>query len=157
MAQQFVDPDRTDVRLHPIGVVRTGYDRPGVTPPQATENPDEPGRVVLDERFVEGLDGLARHRYAWLLTWLHAQTDEEAYEMRVVPRGLEGTGQTRGVFATRTPNRPNRLGLSLVKLLDVTGNVIRFEGVDLVDGTPVLDIKPWSQGSDTPPPLLAGE
>jgi tRNA-Thr(GGU) m(6)t(6)A37 methyltransferase TsaA len=141
-----------DIRLAPIGVVRTGYDRPAVTPPQSSENADEPAELVLREDFA---DGLGAHRYAWLLTWLHDQTDEEANEMRVVPRGLEGTGQTRGVFATRTPNRPNRLGLSLVRILAVEGNVIRFAGVDLVDGTPVLDVKPWSQSSDTPPPLLA--
>ncbi len=140
------------IQMSPIGHVETGYAQPAVTPPQATENFAEPGRVVLDARFAEGLDGLAQSRYAWLLTWLHAQDDADTAPLRVVPRGLDGTGQTRGVYATRTPNRHNRIGLSLVKVESVRGNVVEFRGVDLVNGTPVLDIKPWSRGADIPPP-----
>ncbi len=143
------------IGMSPIGHVETGYPRPEVTPPQATENYGEPGRVVLDERFADGLDGLAQSRYVWLLTWLHAQDDADTAPLRVVPRGLEGTGQTRGVYATRTPNRHNRIGLSLVQVLAVRGNVVEFRGVDLVNGTPVLDIKPWSRGADVPPPERA--
>jgi tRNA-Thr(GGU) m(6)t(6)A37 methyltransferase TsaA len=95
--------------------------------------------------------GLDEQPYIWLLTWLHAQNDDQTRPLHAVPRSLEGTGQTRGVFATRTPNRHNRIGLSLVRVLSVSGNVVHFEGVDLVNGTPVLDIKPWSRGADTPP------
>jgi tRNA-Thr(GGU) m(6)t(6)A37 methyltransferase TsaA len=143
------------IQMSPIGHVVTGYERPEVTPPQATENFTEPGRVVVYDRFADGLDGLADARYAWLLTWLHAQDDRDTEPLRVVPRGLEGTGETRGVYATRTPNRHNRIGLSLVQVESVRGNVVEFRGVDLVDGTPVLDIKPWSRGADIPPPERA--
>lgn len=139
------------ITMTPIGYVVTGYAAVTDVPSQATENFGEPGRVEVLERYAGGLDGLAAHRYAWLLTWLHAQSDEDASHLRVVPRSLEGTGQTRGVFATRSPNRVNRLGLSLVHIVGIEGNVVHFTGVDLVGGTPVLDIKPWWRDTDTPP------
>lgn len=153
MAQQPTTPDKQHptIEMVPIGYVVTDYDRPEITPPQATENATAAGQVVLDERYTEGLIGLTEDRYVWLLTWLHAQDERQTTPLHVVPRGLEGTGQTRGVYATRTPNRRNRLGLSLVRIRKIAGNVVHFEGVDLVSGTPVLDIKPWSRGCDTPP------
>jgi tRNA-Thr(GGU) m(6)t(6)A37 methyltransferase TsaA len=132
-----------DVRLVAIGRVETGYPSVVETPPQAPENAAEPGRVVVFDEYREGLDGLEEYPYVWLLSWLHGQSAEEAGQLRVVPRGLTGTGQTRGVFATRAPNRPSPLGMSLVRLVRVDGNVVHFEGVDLADGTPILDIKPW--------------
>jgi tRNA-Thr(GGU) m(6)t(6)A37 methyltransferase TsaA len=130
--------------------VVTAYTRPEDAPPQATENADEAGQVVVYEPYREGLYGLAEHRYVWLLTWLHSQPEEQTTHMRVVPRGLERTGETRGVFATRSPHRHNRLGMSLVRLVGIEDGVVHFRGVDLVDGTPVLDIKPWWRGTDCP-------
>ena len=62
------------------------------------------------------------------------------------------TGEVQGVFASRAPHRPNSIGLSLVELVDIDGTVITFRGVDLVDGTPVLDIKPWFADCDLPLP-----
>jgi len=67
-----------------------------------------------------------------------------------VPRATEATGEIQGVFASRFPLRPNPIGLHLVRLLAVTGPVVAFAGVDLVDGTPVLDIKPWFADCDLP-------
>lgn len=139
------------VPLSPIGYVETGYAHSGQTPPQSTLAYGEQGRVVLFERFAEGLRGLAAPQHVWLLTWLHDQSVEQSAPLQVVPRGWEGTGRTTGVFSTRAPHRHNRLGLSLVRLRAVEGNVVCFDGVDLVDGTPVLDIKPWSSTSDLPP------
>ncbi|MCT2590996.1 tRNA (N6-threonylcarbamoyladenosine(37)-N6)-methyltransferase TrmO [Streptomyces sp. N2-109] len=139
------------VSMSPIGYVETGYALPRDAPPQATMAYGDQGRAVVFERFAEGLAGLSAARHVWLLTWLHQQTDEETTPLRVVPRAWEGSGRTTGVYATRTPNRHNRIGLSLVRVSAVEDNIVYFYGVDLADGTPVLDIKPWSPGSDTPP------
>jgi tRNA-Thr(GGU) m(6)t(6)A37 methyltransferase TsaA len=139
------------VELFPIGYVVTGYTRPGDTPPQAAENFQERGHLVVYEQYSDGLLGLENHPHIWLLTWLHSQREEQTTRLHVVPRGMEQTGQLRGVFATRSPNRHNRLGLSLVRVVEIVGNIINFHGVDLVSGTPVLDIKPWSTGIDIPP------
>jgi tRNA (Thr-GGU) A37 N-methylase len=68
----------------------------------------------------------------------------------VTPFLLRGTGKRVGVFATRYPRRPNPLGLSVVRVLGVESNVLHFAGVDLLDGTPVLDIKPWERHLDVP-------
>jgi tRNA-Thr(GGU) m(6)t(6)A37 methyltransferase TsaA len=139
------------VQLSPIGYVVSEFAEPQDAPPQATEAYDQRGQVILYERFAAGLDGLQGQRYVWLLTWLHAQPEEATTEMLVVPRSMEATGGRTGVYATRSPHRHNRLGLSLVRVVGVSGNVLDFYGVDLVNGTPVLDIKPWYAGTDTPP------
>ncbi|MDH2428031.1 tRNA (N6-threonylcarbamoyladenosine(37)-N6)-methyltransferase TrmO [Sphaerisporangium sp. TRM90804] len=143
--------DLPPVQVQPIGYVVTGYDRPEVAPPQATENFGERASLVVYERYADGLSGLENCPHIWLVTWLHSQREDEAAELRCVPRGLTGTGERRGVFSTRSPNRPSRLGMSLVRVAEIDGNVIHFYGVDLVDGTPVLDIKPWVRGTDVPP------
>jgi tRNA-Thr(GGU) m(6)t(6)A37 methyltransferase TsaA len=139
------------IELTPIGHVATRYATADGVPSQSTENAGESGRVVVYGRFRDGLDGLDAFPYVWLLTWLHAQADEDTADLRVVPRALEATGGTRGVFSTRSPHRVNRLGLSLVRVVRVEDGTVHFTGVDLVDGTPVLDIKPWFAGTDSPP------
>ncbi|MFL6163357.1 MAG: tRNA (N6-threonylcarbamoyladenosine(37)-N6)-methyltransferase TrmO [Jatrophihabitantaceae bacterium] len=143
--------DHPPVQLRPIGYVLTGFTDPAEAPPQATEAFAEAGQVVLYDRFAEGLTGLPGQRYVWLISWLHAQPEEQTTEMLVVPRSMEATGGRTGVYATRSPHRHNRLGLSLVRVRKVAGNVIDFDGVDLVSGTPVLDIKPYGRGTDSPP------
>ncbi|MEY9928647.1 tRNA-Thr(GGU) m(6)t(6)A37 methyltransferase TsaA [Catenulispora sp. GP43] len=145
-------PD-TEIAMTPIGYVQTRYLRVQDAPPQATMAYGERGRIVVFDDFVAGLDGLRAGQYVWLLTWLHDQTDEEAAPLRCVPRGWSDSGRTTGVYATRTPNRHNRIGMSLVRLGGIGEGALLFEGVDLVHGTPVLDIKPYSTESDTPPEL----
>src|SRR5688500_17717700 len=109
-------------------------------PRQASENRRAVGRLVVDESFADGLLGLEQYRHIWLVTWLHEQGGGET-ALRVVPAGVPGDPGLQGVFATRSPRRPNSIGLSLVRLLEVNGSELRFDGVDLLDGTPVLDVK----------------
>lgn len=144
-------PEQPSIQLTPIGYVRTGYTDPAEAPPQAGEARAESGRLVLDDRFAAGLTGLRPGRWIWLISWLHAQPDEHTIELLVVPRSREATGERTGVFATRAPHRPNPVGLSLVRIRAMSGSTLDFDGVDLVDGTPVLDIKPWADGIDRPP------
>jgi tRNA-Thr(GGU) m(6)t(6)A37 methyltransferase TsaA len=150
MVEARHDTSADAVRLQVIGHVRSGRLDPPGTPIQSLRNPDERARVVLRPELAEGLDGLAGFDYAWLLTWLHLGDAAIRPALRVEPFLLRGTGQRIGVFATRYPERPNPLGLSVVRVLGVDRNVLHFAGVDLCDGTPVLDVKPWEQHLDIP-------
>jgi tRNA-Thr(GGU) m(6)t(6)A37 methyltransferase TsaA len=134
-----------------IGRVSTNVRDPAVAPSQASEGRAATGTVLVDADLVDGLLGLDGYRWLWLLTWLHDQPAEPA-PLQLVPRATEATGKVQGVFASRAPSRPNALGLSLVEQLGINGSVITFRGVDLLDGTPVLDIKPWFADCDLPAP-----
>jgi tRNA-Thr(GGU) m(6)t(6)A37 methyltransferase TsaA len=139
------------IELVPIGYVATSYDDAAHIPSQASENSEVTGRVIVRPELVDGLLGLENYRHLWLLTWLHVQPAQHERHLQLVPRATEATGQVQGVFASRSPQRPNPIGLSLVRQLAVAENVVTFGGVDLIDGTPVLDIKPWFADCDLPP------
>jgi tRNA-Thr(GGU) m(6)t(6)A37 methyltransferase TsaA len=141
------------VTLRAIGVVRSGHAARETTPIQAALSRAEQGTVVVDDAYRDGLDGLAGFDYAWLLTWLHRSPGPagELPALRQVPFLLRREGRKIGIFATRGPRRVNSIGLSLIRILSVGGNEIRFAGVDLLDGTPVVDIKPYVSRFDQPP------
>jgi tRNA-Thr(GGU) m(6)t(6)A37 methyltransferase TsaA len=136
-----------------IGVVRSGRTRLADTPVQAGLNREEVARVEIDEAFVDGLEGLEEFDFLWLLTWLAGSDDIRPGlpPLRQVPLLLRRRRQAMGIFATRGPRRINPIGLSLVKVLSVEGSVVRFSGVDLLDGTPVIDVKPYVTQFDRPP------
>jgi tRNA (adenine37-N6)-methyltransferase len=143
------------VPLPVIGIVRTAYREAEATPIQASLNRAEHGTLDVAEPYRDGLDGLRDFDYAWLLTWLHRPGEPadptDQVPLRQVPFLLRRHPRRVGVFATRGPRRVNPIGLSLIQLLDVTGGEIRFAGVDLLDGTPVLDVKPYVTRFDRPP------
>jgi tRNA-Thr(GGU) m(6)t(6)A37 methyltransferase TsaA len=141
---------RSLAEITPIGYVTTSFTDLSGTPSQASESTQSTGTVVLREDLVDALLGLDRYAFLWLVTWLHQGNDEPA-PLQCVPRAKEPEGKIQGVFASRSPRRPNSIGLSLVRQLEVVDNTITFAGVDLVDGTPVLDIKPWFEDCDLPP------
>jgi tRNA-Thr(GGU) m(6)t(6)A37 methyltransferase TsaA len=140
-----------EVSMRVIGIVRTAHTEPSSTPIQAGLNQAEHGTIEISDRYREGLDGLAGFDYAWLLTWLHqlAQPDSDP-PLRQVPFLLRSQQRKVGMFAMRGPRRINPIGLSLIRLLDVTAETIRFAGVDLIDGTPVIDLKPYVARFDRP-------
>jgi tRNA-Thr(GGU) m(6)t(6)A37 methyltransferase TsaA len=146
------------VELRPIGYVRTSYQSMADTPIQTARNPDEPGRLVLHDQYAPALDGLEGFDYAHLICFLDRawQADSQGTRsftgdrLRPVPFLLQETGQRVGLFATRSPVRPNYLALSLVRVVAVHGPTVEFTGVDLLDGTPVLDIKPFEPHLDVP-------
>ncbi len=141
------------VTVSAIGVVRTGYEALEDTPIQAALNRSERGLVEVDPAYRDGLDGLAGFDYAWLLTWLHrGDADTEGSpSLKQTPFLLRGTGRQFGVFAARGPRRINPIGLSLIQILAVTDATVEFAGVDVLDGTPVIDIKPYVGRFDRPP------
>lgn len=131
----------------PIGRLQTEHhDRAG-TPSQASES-DVTARAVIFPEYVDGMLGLDRYEFLWLVTWLDQQP--ETRPLRVVPRVTQATGEVLGVFASRYPIRPNAIGLSLVRVVAVEHDVITVRGADLLDGTPLLDIKPWFADCDDP-------
>jgi len=137
------------LQVEPIGYVTTSYTDLSRTPSQAAEDAHATGTVVVRDDLVDGLLGLERYPFLWLVTWLHAGGTVPA-ELHVVPRAKEARGEIQGVFASRAPRRPNPIGISLVRQIRIVDNVITFAGVDLINGTPVLDIKPWFADCDDP-------
>ena len=139
------------IPLPVIGIVRTRYAELEATPIQAGLNRAEHGTIEIAARYQDGLDGLAEFDYAWLMTWLHRLAEPGSEPpLRHVPFLLRSQQRSRGIFPTRGSKRINPIGLSLIQVLDVTGPTIRFAGVDLVDGTPVIDLKPYVTRFDRP-------
>lgn len=143
----------SSVPIATIGVVRSSRTSLADTPIQAALNRAERGVIEVDPKYREGLDGLEGFGYAWLLTWLHNsdRRPDDLPPLKQVPFLLHGTGREMGIFATRGPRRINPIGLSLVQLVEVRANVIVFYGVDVIDGTPVIDLKPYVERFDRPP------
>jgi tRNA-Thr(GGU) m(6)t(6)A37 methyltransferase TsaA len=142
-----------DCPLTVIGIVRTSRLRREDTPVQASLNRAEEGTLEIAEEFAAGLADLDGFDYAWLLSWLgqRERSGEEHPPLTQVPFLLRPNPRRIGMFATRSPRRINPIGLSLVRVLEVSGRVVRFAGVDLVDGTPIIDVKPYVAAFDEPP------
>jgi len=136
-----------------IGVIRSARTQLAATPVQAGLNRDETATVHLRDGFVGGLEGLEGFAFAWLVTWLGAADARPAggWPLRQVPFLRQRRPRKIGIFATRGPRRVNPIGLSLVKVLAIEGVLVHFAGVDMLDGTPVIDIKPYVQAFDLPP------
>ena len=133
-----------------IGTIRTRYQSTSDTPVQSKLNPDEYATIELDEIYAEGLLGIEGFDHLWLLTWLDGEPTDQDVPMRQIPYLLQRRGQQVGVFAMRGPHRPNPIGLSLVRLVEVRGSALIVAGVDMLDGTKVLDIKPYVAPFDAP-------
>ena len=149
----------TSCPLPVIGVIRSARTDQAATPVQAALNRSERATIEIAAEFAAGLAGLigtekfAGFDYLWLLTWLHdsGAAAPEPPSLMQVPFLLRSQGESMGIFATRGPRRINPIGLSLVQLLEVDGRMIHFAGVDMVNGTPVVDIKPYVSHFDRPP------
>jgi tRNA-Thr(GGU) m(6)t(6)A37 methyltransferase TsaA len=106
--------------------------------------------IQLNARYQDGALGLEKWSHIWVFYWFDRNdTPALRAKLRVHPRGDRKNPAT-GVFATRAPVRPNLVALSLCRLLSVQGPVLEIEGIDAFDQTPVIDIKPYSRGLDTP-------
>jgi tRNA-Thr(GGU) m(6)t(6)A37 methyltransferase TsaA len=129
--------DRPTLTLTPIGVIRSPHREPAGTPIQPAYAAQHEGRVIVDPEFETALDDIDGFERVWLIYWFDRAGP---FEPRVIPYG--DTGE-HGLFATRFPSRPNPIGLSVVRLLGREANVLRVSGIDVLDGTPLLDIKPY--------------
>ena len=129
--------------VKPIGIIHTPYETSIDVPIQPAFSETE-GRAEIFPEFVSGLDSLEGFSHLILLSWFHKAKDPK---MKVVPY-MDSV--ERGLFATRAPARPNPIGFSIVELLQIESNTIFFKGADMLDGTPLLDIKPYVSKFDSP-------
>jgi len=127
----------TTITYHPIGVVHSPFATTEGMPIQPSRAKGVRGWVEIEPEYVEGLADLEGFSHVVLLCHLHRA---RPHRLKVVPY-LDDT--PRGLFATRSPSRPNPIGLSVVRLLGIDGCTLEIAEVDLLDGTPVLDIKPY--------------
>ena len=131
-----------ELTYRPIGVIRTPHKEPKGTPIQPTGAQGIEGTIELNPEYRPGLKDLEGFSHVILLYHFHRA---EGYSLQVKPYMDK---DTHGVFATRIPGRPNPIGLSVVRLLDIEGGTLRIQDVDILDGTPLLDIKPYVPAFD---------
>ena len=151
-ATRFEAP--SSVTYAPIGVVRSPYVERHGTPRQATVNDPVMGVIALNPEFRGSLKSLSGFDYVWVLAHMHLQTGKLRRFQIKPPRGDE----RHGVFATRAPHRPSPISLSALKLVAVDEEKLELtvQGLDLLDGTPVLDVKPYVPYCDAFPDARAG-
>lgn len=130
------------ISLLPLGIIHTPFQDPVGMPIQSVGAAGVPGWIELEPAYEAGLQDVAEFEYLILIYHLHRQPRAS---LTVTPF-LDS--QPHGVFATRSPQRPNALGLSVVRLVGVVGLRLDIEDVDMLDGTPLLDLKPYVPAFD---------
>ncbi len=138
------------ITLHPIGVIHSPYKAAKGTPIQGVFGKEVEAYVELKEKYVEGLKDLDGFSHAILLYYFHLSNKEEIVGKPYLEQ------EEHGIFAMRSPHRPNHIGLSIVKIKKIEGNRLYFTEVDVLDGTPVLDIKPYVKQFDSRPHATSG-
>jgi len=128
--------------VYPIGVIRSPYGPEGKRPPRQGRYSHEVCQIIVDEKFADALKGIENSSHLIVLYWMHKARRD------VLASRTPFSDEVFGVFATRSPNRPNPIGICVVELLERKGNVLFVKGLDAFDGTPVVDIKPYSFGID---------
>jgi tRNA-Thr(GGU) m(6)t(6)A37 methyltransferase TsaA len=128
----------SDIFLKPIGFVET----------EALGNEfrkkDNVSKIILNKNLEKALDGVKSFSHLFILYWLHKTPEKTNDHLKTHPRGRKDM-PLLGIFATRTPHRPNPIGLTLVELLKVNGHILTVRGLDAFDGSPILDIKPYDK------------
>jgi len=130
-----------DLTIRPIGFVRSPYKAKGDAPRQGRLS-DTVSEIVIDDEYREGLKDVGKKSHLFVLSWFD-RADRSVLRATPPHEGVE-----HGVFATRSPNRPNPVALSLVDLIRCEEGVLTVRGLDALDGTPVVDIKPYSPEID---------
>ena len=129
------------ITLEPIGIVRSE-----IKEPTRRKSEDVVSEIIVDSSLTEALDNLEEFSHIIVLYWIHRSR-------RPAPKKVHPMGNPEhalmGVFATRSPDRPNPVGKSTARLLRRRDNVLTVQGLDAIDGTPVIDIKPYIPGYDS--------
>ena len=128
--------------ITPIGVVCSEVKDGKLMPPFGV-----PARIELFPKYEPGLRHLEKHSHLWVVAWLHEAGRER---LRVTPRGVRIQDETtlHGVFAVRSPTRPNPLALTAAKIERVEGNIVWVDQLDFIEGTPIIDLKPYFRSRD---------
>ena len=133
---------QSEIFLKPIGVVRT------IAVGDEVKDKTKISRIVIRNELAEALEGVDGFSHMFVLFWLHKIPEEKRKTLKVHPRGRRDL-PLLGILATRTMLRPNPIGLTLVELVKIEGNILTVRGLDAFDGTPVLDIKPFDSWDTT--------
>lgn len=132
-----------DVEARPIGIVKCAV---------LEGRDDDWGEVVselhLDHNLIPGLSGLDQFSHALVVYWMHESSFDADRDLVRRPRGREDMPRV-GIFAQRAKHRPNPIGVTAVRIVGVQGAVVTVKGLDAIDGTPVLDVKPYVPAFDT--------
>jgi len=143
--QNFVEQTHESIHMQPIGVVHSPFKERFSAPRQAKQADTTAGTIILNQgfNFEQALTDLDSFTHIWVLYWMHLN---QGWNPTVMPP--RGSDIRRGLFSTRAPHRPNSIGLSAVRLLKIEKRTLYIEGLDMLDGTPVLDIKPYLPYAD---------
>jgi len=136
--------------LNQIGIIKTPYT--DKAPYQATNDDEGDFRIILDPEYRDGLFELEKFNYIIIFFYLHKK--EDGFTLKVTPPWAHG--KQVGLFASRSPSRPNRIGISVVRIKKIINNEIHTYGLDIFDGTPLLDIKPYIKDIDSKPDANLG-
>ncbi|ADD08798.1 tRNA (N6-threonylcarbamoyladenosine(37)-N6)-methyltransferase TrmO [Candidatus Aciduliprofundum boonei] len=139
-----------EIKYKPIGIVHSPFKEPKGVPIQPEVAKGIKGTVEIFSEYEDGLKDIEGFSHIIIISHFHLA---KGFKLVVVPYMDK---ESHGVFATRAPARPNPLGMSIVKLVGRKGNVLYIEDVDIVDGTPVLDIKPYVPQFDVRPAYKIG-
>lgn len=131
-----------EIKYIPIGTIQSPFNDLAGMPIQPGGAIGIPGEIHLDPQYTPGLKDLDGFSHILLIYHLH-----QVEEANMIVTPFLDT-QPRGVFSTRAPKRPNPIGLSVVKLVRIEGHILHIENVDILDGTPLLDIKPYAPQFD---------
>ena len=124
-----------EIIFKPIGYIKSPYTDVKNMPKSTRECPDVVAEMIISEEYLESMSSMEAGEEYMVLFHFHKSV---GYKQRVP---FMGNGPIKGLFSTHAPNRPNPIGVSTIKIKEINGNVIKFTGVDMLDGTPVLDIK----------------
>jgi len=139
-----------EIIYRPIGVIRTPFKSPVGVPIQPSAGKGIRGLIEIFPEYVEGLKDLEGFSHIILIYHFHLV---KRFSLKIIPYMDK---EYRGVFATRAPARPNPIGISVVRLVKIEENKLYIEDVDIVDGTPLLDIKPYVPEFDYRPEVKIG-
>ena len=145
-----ISENMNQIILHPIGIIKSPYKHDKDIPIQARFRDDVEAWLELKDKYSKGLKDLEEFSHVILLFYFHKSTRED----------IEGKpyleDNKHGIFAIRSPHRPNHIGLSIVKIKHIKDNKLYFTGVDMIDGTPLLDIKPFVKYFDNQENVVSG-
>ena len=132
-----------EINLTPIGFVRNSIKEPGIEDWRTVTS-----EVIIEENLKEALSRIDEFSHIIVIYWMHKLSPSQRAIIKVHPKANQNLPLV-GVFASRSPARPNPIGVTTVKLLERRDNVLKVTGLDAINGTPVLDIKPYLPGDDS--------
>ncbi|MEJ2411958.1 MAG: tRNA (N6-threonylcarbamoyladenosine(37)-N6)-methyltransferase TrmO [Anaerolineales bacterium] len=136
--------------VRPIGIIHSPFQEKEGMPIQPGSAQGQKGKIALDREYVPGLQDLEGFSHLILVYYFHRAKSPQL----LVKPFLDD--DKHGLFATRAPSRPNPIGISIVKLLSIQDNILEVENLDILDGTPLLDIKPYVPDFDQPGKVRIG-